>query len=219
MIFAYRKTTLLFFCLLVIAVLGATTVGQSGRRQPKNSSPAPVPTPAAEPTPSPKAVPKKSEISFVIAADRSTSMQTYFLSYYDAAMRGCADKIQNSSSANVDVANQPMNRSEGSKKAKAEKTTYVVLIELSGPSMSSNPTSDYDEVELSYVVFAPETGKIATSGRAYYNSRRAGPVVVGPSRGSSSSVYRETMLRQVGEEAGERILKALNISSGGVIRN
>jgi len=219
MVFVFRKTKLLFLCLSVIAALGASTAAQSGRRQTKTSSPAPVPSPTAEPTPSPKPPAQKSEVSFLIAADRTTSMQTYFLSYYDAAMRGCAEKIRNSSSANVDVASQPMNRSEANKKAKAEKTTYVVLIELTGPTMSSNPTSEYEDIELNYVVFAPETGKIATSGRCYYNSRRAGPVVVGPSRGSSSSIYRETMLREVGQEAGERILKALHLSSGGVIRN
>jgi len=67
------------------------------------------------------------------------------------------------------------------------------------------------------VVFAPVTGKIATTGSTYPNARRAGPVVLGP--GSNPALYRDQLLVRAGEDAADRILKALHLSSGGVISN
>jgi hypothetical protein len=49
-------------------------------------------------------------------------------------------------------------------------------------------------------------------GRSYQNVNRKGPIVVGPtSRGSSGALYREQLLKLAGEQAANRILKAMSL--------
>lgn len=132
------------------------------------------------------------------------------LSYYDAAMRGCADRLRSGSSATVTMTQSTMNRGEAIKKAKAETTnTYVVLIKLVLDKMYAK---SYDDLEVDFTVFAPKTGKVVVFGRAYQNVNRRGPIVVGPtSRGSSGALYREQLLKFAGEQAANKILKALSL--------
>ena len=208
------KILFLFICLAVVGLGSITVQAQSGRRQNKTPDLAPVPTPTPEPTPQAKPKPKDSDLGFLLGVDRSTTYMNFYGADYDAIVRGCGDKLRDGSSGFVDVASQDLNRSDAIKKAKAEKTVYVVLLSLQTSQMSANSSND---IEVEYVVFAPITGKIATSGRTYPNARRAGPVVVGPS--STSGRYRDQLLRMAGEDAGERILKSLHLSSGTVITN
>ena len=131
------------------------------------------------------------------------------LGYYDAALRGCADRLRSGSSAAVTITQAGMNRGEAIKKAKAETTTYVVLLRLVLDRMYAQ---SYDDLELEYVVFAPKTAKVVTSGKTYLNINRKGPIVVGPtSRGSSGALYREQLIRHAGEDAASRILKSLSL--------
>ena len=103
-----------------------------------------------------------------------------------------------------------MNRGEAIKKAKAETTTYVVLVRLVLDRMTAQ---SYDDLEVDFVVFAPQTAKVITSGKAYLGGVRKGGVVVGPTtRGPTGPLYREQMLRRAGEEIGDRILKAMNLN-------
>ncbi|HET6861518.1 MAG TPA: hypothetical protein VFH91_00680 [Pyrinomonadaceae bacterium] len=208
-----QKILFLFICLAIFGLGSLTIQAQSGRRQNKTPELAPVPTPTPEPTPQAKSKPKDSDLGFFLGVDRSTTYMNFYGADYDAIIRGCGDKLRDGSSGFVDVASQDLNRSDAIKKAKAEKTTYVVLLSLQTSTMSSNSNND---IEVEYVVFAPVTGKIVTSGRTYPGSRRAGPVI-GPS--STSGLYRDQLLRMAGEDAGERILKSLHLSSGTVIPN
>jgi hypothetical protein len=127
-------------------------------------------------------------------------------SYYDVVLRGCGDRLVAGSSANVDISEQSVSRGEAIKKAKSETGAYVILLTLTFDSMSRSA----DDLLVEYVVFAPTTSKVVTTGRSYLNSNRAGPLVVG--RGSTNSLYLEQMLRQAGEDAGNRILKALHLN-------
>jgi hypothetical protein len=196
--------------LLLVAICAATAQAQSGRRQPKPPPAAPIPTPTPEPTPEPKAEQKDPELGFIIGSDRFGTYDNYPISYYDAAMRGCADRLRSGSSAAVSVAQGNMNRGEAIKKAKGETKTYVVWMRLVLDQMSSR---SLDELEIEFVVFAPETAKVVTTGRSYLNANRRGPVIVGPtSRGRTGALYREELIRRAGEDAGERILKALNLN-------
>lgn len=208
------KSLFLLICLAIVGLASITVPAQSGRRQNKTPELAPVPTPTPEPTPQAKPKPKESDLGFLLAVDRSSTYMNFYSQDYDAIIRGCGDKLRDGSSGVVDVVRQDLNRSDAIKKAKAEKSTYVILLSLQTSAMSSNNAND---IEVEYVVFAPVTGKIATSGRTYPNSRRAGPVVVG--RSSTSGVYREQLLQIAGEDAGERILKSLHLTSGTVIPN
>jgi hypothetical protein len=200
----------LLFCLLIVAACSISVHGQSGRRQPKAPPAAPVPTPTPEPTPAPKKEKDPSELAFILASDNSSAFEVYPLSYYDAAMRGCADRLRSGSSASVTVSEGNMNRGEAIKKAKGETTnTYVVLIKLVLDEMYAR---SYDDLEVDFTVFAPKTGKVVVFGRSYQNINRKGPIVVGPtSRGSSGALYREQLLKFAGEDAANRILKAMSL--------
>jgi hypothetical protein len=192
--------------LLLIALCALSVQAQSGRRQTKPAPAAPVPTPTPEPTPVPKKE-EKEELLFFIGADRNSSYASYPYSYYDAVLRGCAQRLRARSSASVDVTDRDLSRGEAIKKAKSETKSYVVLLTLSLDSLARS----YDDLILEFVVFSPGTAKVVTTGRSYQNANRKGPIIVGPtSRGSG--LYREQLLQQAGEDAGERILKALHLS-------
>lgn len=190
---------------VVLALCVLTVQAQSGRRHTKPEPAAPVPTPTPEPTPAPKKEEQKSELLFLIGADRSDSFASFPYSYYDAVVRGCADRLRAGSSASIEVSDRDLSRGEAIKRAKADATTYVVHLTLKYDSMARS----YDEMVLEFVVFTPTTAKIAVNGRSYMNSNRAGPISV--PRGSSNVMYREQLLRLAGEDAGNRILKSLHL--------
>jgi len=168
----------------------------------------PVPTPTPEPTPAPKKADKESELLFYIGADRHDSFSTVPFSYHDAALRGCVDRLRAGTSAGVDVNDKSFSRGEAIEKAKSESGSYVVLLTLKVDTMARS----YDDLVLEYIVFAPGTAKIVTSGHSFPNSNRAGPVIVPGSRGPASGLYREKLLQLAGEDAGNRILKALHLN-------
>jgi len=145
--------------------------------------------------------------------DRRDTFAGFPISYYDAALIGCADSLKHGSSAMVDVAQQEMSRSDAIKKAKDEKTTYVILLRVANQSMSSTTNPNYGDLAVEYTVFAPTTGKVATTGRTYQGSTRKGPIVVGPTiPGSNNTVLGEDSMKRAGEDAGDRILSALHLS-------
>jgi hypothetical protein len=100
-----------------------------------------------------------------------------------------------------------LHRGEAIEKAKSSSNTYVVLLTL---KMDVMPRS-YDDMQLEFVVFEPTTAKVALTGRSYINSSRTGPVVVGPTQRLPAGVFRETWLRQAGEEVADRVLKKLKL--------
>lgn len=195
---------------LLVALCCLTTNAQSGRRQAKPPATAPVPSPSPEPTPSPTPKRDENEVNFLVATgDRGASISAAPLTFHDAATIGCADQLGKRTSLAVDVSRREMTRGEAIQKAKAEKTTYVVLVSLIEDRMSS---SRYVEFEVDYVVFAPGTAKVMASGRTFENSARKGPISVGRPGTSTLPSYREEMLRRAGAEAADRILKSLHLS-------
>jgi hypothetical protein len=195
--------------MLVIALCAWSVYAQSGRRHAKTAPATPVPTPTPEATPAPKKIDKQSDPVFYVGADRYDTYATVPFTYHDAALRGCVNRLRAGTAGAVDVNDKSMNRGDAIKKAKAEKTTYVVLLTLKVDNMARS----YDDLIIDYVVFAPATAKILATGHSYPNANRAGPLIVGPptSRGSTNSLYYERMLQQAGEDAANRILKALNL--------
>jgi len=206
-----RRTTAVSLLLLLSAFV---VEAQSGRRQTKPPTAAPVPTPTPEATPSPKAQQKEPDIFFYIGVDRNHTYSYYPSSFYDAVLSGCAETLRNGSSAGIDVTQNDLPRGEAIKKSKASTNTYTVLLQLSDQTMGGVSSSQRsDEIELEYVVFAPGTAKVLTSGRTFQNGARKGPVVVGPTGGGpTSGLYREALLRRAGQDAGERILHALHLN-------
>ena len=208
-----NKTALGLSVALLIALCCAAAYSQSGRRQTKPPPAAPVPTPTPEPTPIPAAA-KKDDLTVILVAsgDRASSFSNYPLSFYDAPRNGCADRLSKRTSASVDVADREITRGEAITRAKADKFTYVVLITLVEDRMSAS-SSNNPQLEVDYVVFAPSTAKVLASGRTYENSARKGPLSIPRSRGTTVPMIREEMLRRAGEDAADRILKAVNIQT------
>lgn len=193
---------------LALLIFALSVQAQSGRRQTKPAPAAPVPTPTPEPTPTPKeeeeTVP---ELMFLVGTDIHSTSGSIPLHFHSAAQRGCADRLRAKSSAEVDAPQRDLSRGEAIEKAKKSPNTYVVLITLRFDVMART----YDDLQLDFVVFAPQTAKVVLTGRSYVNSNRTGPVVVGPTSRLPAGVYREGWLRQAGEDAADRILKKMNV--------
>jgi hypothetical protein len=197
-----------FATVLLIALAVWSVQAQSGRKHTKPAPVAEIPAPTPEPTPAPKKTEKVSELLFYVGADRTDTTAMLSYAYYDWVIRGCADRLRAGSSGSVDITDQSFSRGEAIKKAKSETKSYVVLLNLKFDNMARTDT----ELILEYIVFAPSTAKIVTQGHSYLNANRAGPIVVGPtSRGPNSDLYRQQVLTRAGEDAGNRILKALHL--------
>ena len=196
-----------FAIMMVMALCLWSAQAQSGRKHTKTAPAAPVPTPTPESTPPPKKAEKESSLLFYVGADRFDSYASLPFTYYDAALRGCADRLRAGSSASVDVTDKSLSRGDAIKKAKSESGSYVVLLTLRLDNMARS----YDDLIVEYVAFAPGTAKVVTTGHSYLTGARTGPVVVGPGSTPTSGVYREKLLEKAGEDAGNRILKALHL--------
>jgi hypothetical protein len=198
-----------FAATLIIVLCVLSVQAQSGRRRTTPPPAAPVPTPTPEATPTPKESDSDNELVFLLGADRYSSNVNIPFSYYDAVLNGCAERLRAGSSAGVDVAGKDLSRGDAIKRAKSETKSYVVYMTLTADTMGRRA----DELLLEYIVFAPVTAKIVTSGRSYMTGKRAGPVVVQPPRTRDGVIYVEETLRRMGEEAGERILKVMHLNA------
>lgn len=199
-----RLTATLSFTVVLLCAVSAHA--QSGRRQTKPAPAAPVPTPTPEPTPVPQKEEKDPEMIFLVGVDREGKYSIPF-TFYDAVVRGCADRLRTRSSADVDIAPRELGRGDAIKKAKSDNKTWVVLISLVYDTLARS----YDDVVVQYVVFSPETAKVLLTGRSYPNQNRAGPVIVGPTSRGPGGLYREQTFRIAGEEAADKILKKMRI--------
>jgi len=202
----------LLFLFVALCAFSLTAHSQSGRRQTKPAPSAPVPTPTPEPTPTPKEE-TQSDLSVLVGMDRSDMYNYFPMSYYSIVLESCAARIGRGSNVKVTTSNH-LSRADAVKAAKAQQKGYVVWLRLAGSTMDPSQYVRDSQIEIEYVVFAPGTAKIATSGRTYQNANRKGPVVVQPPGGSNNQVYVERMLERAAEDAAERILKALHLSSG-----
>ena len=204
----------LLLCVLLLLSASYSAAAQSGRRQTQPPPSAPVPTPTPEPTPTPKRDNKDPGVGFIVSMYTHDSFASYPIRFADIVLQSCADRLRSASSASVEVNRQDVNRGEASKKAKDETNTYVVWLQLTQTTMNSSSSSTYSDLEIEYTVFAPGTGKVATTGRTYQGATRKGPVVLSPPGRSNNSIYAEQLLKIAAEDAADRILHALHISSG-----
>lgn len=195
--------------ILIIALCALSVQAQSGRRQTKPAPAVPVPTPTPEPTATPKQNEKAPELVFFVATDRDSAPGSVPLSLHGAAQRGCADRLRARSSAAVDEPHKDMGRGEAIEKAKKSSNTYVIILTLKADDMSTRR----GDLVLDYLVLTPTTAKVLIAGRAYVNQTRTGPVILGPTSRLPSGVYRESWLREAGEEVADKVLKKLNMGT------
>lgn len=131
---------------------------------------------------------------------------------YDTVLRACAERLDDSPSVKVNIANREMNRGEAIKRAKVETESHVVWIQLRFDSGMGQSDADLREVYLDYWVFAPTTAKVITNGRSYQQVYRGGGVIVMPRPGGRASLpYIEQLLKQAARDAAERILSAMDL--------
>jgi hypothetical protein len=197
-----RSVSLLLFALLLVTA-ASFAQAQSGRRIPKQPGSTERNSPA-EPEPTiQQTTPTETAPLLPILAIKNLQTVGSSSIFTDIALSGCLEELKQSTAVQVS-SGKDKNRKEASDYAKASKDTYVVLIQLESDTfdtMGGNPRSFY----VSYVAFAPGTGKVKTQGHIYQGQSR-GPVGV-PTSGSI-----EYELRRCGREAADRVLEALNLS-------
>jgi hypothetical protein len=195
------------FSFAIIFALGraVTAAAQSGRRAPK--SPAPAAAPLPEPTPAPVAASERPRpvLQFVVGIERYDNFSSVSIASYNATLRSCADRLDESPSVSVERLERSLSRNEATNRAKAEKTAYVVWLRLREDDMSSSPTGTPNNVFIEYVVFAPVTGKVVSSGSAY--PRRRG--ILPGSR--PSGINGDSEIIEAARAAANKILAAMQM--------
>ena len=201
------------FCVGVIFLVSSFAEAQSGRRPPKRTESEGVQKPT-EPEPSTKQEEKKPEKERTpVMIVRSSSM---FGVYYaaDYVVEGCAARLKQSPTLQVEKHPNDMNRKQASDAAKVSTNRYVVFLEMSSDRGRYNPNStgrEYNEdIVVDYTVFTPGTGKVKTSGRVYQMRPRGNVGGVGvPLPVPNGPATVEYSLKQAGRDVADRVLDSL----------
>jgi len=120
-----------------------------------------------------------------------------------SVLRNCADRFNDAPAASGTVSGQNMSRADAIRQAKAEKTSYIVWLQLRANNLRGE-TGVYDDpnnVYLQYIVLAPQTAKQVTQGNTYPEVYRNKKVRL-PTPSSDGDYY----LNQAARGAAERIL-------------
>ena len=196
------------FSLALIFALGCAVIAaaQSGRRAPKSSpAPAAVPTPEPVPTPVVASEHPKPVLQFVIGIDRYDNFSSISIASYNAALRSCANRLDEPPSVSVERVESSLSRNEATNRAKAEKQVYVVWLHIREDEMSSNPTGTPNNVAIEYIVFAPITGKVVSSGSAYPRKRG----ILGGSR--TPGINGDSEIIEAARAVANKILAAMQM--------
>jgi hypothetical protein len=195
----------LAFSFVFIFALGcaATAAAQSGRRAPKSTPAASTP----EPTPTPVAASEqpKPVLQIVVGIERYDSFSSISIGTYNDVLRSCAQRLDEPPSVSVERVERPMSRGEAVNRAKAEKNAYVVFLRVREDEMSNNMTGTPNNVYIEYVVFAPTTAKVVSTGSAY--PRRRG--IIPSSRTPGINGDREVI--EAARTVANKILSALQM--------
>jgi hypothetical protein len=140
-------------------------------------------------------------LQFVVGLDRYDSFSSISISTYDQVLRSCAQRLDESPSVSVERVERSMSRGEAANRAKAEKSAYVVFLRVREDEMSNTPNSVYIE----YVVFAPTTAKVVSTGSAY--PRRRG--IIPSSR--TPGIYGDREVIEAARTVANKILAAMQM--------
>jgi hypothetical protein len=126
---------------------------------------------------------------------------------YAGVLRSLEDRLEDDKSVKVETVQGDMNRSDAINRAKSEKESYVVWVQLRPETMADDDNADLSNLYVEYSVYAPATAKLVTQGKTYPPLRRNKSIILP----RSGSVYGDDLLNQAAREAAERILAALKI--------
>lgn len=164
----------------------------------------PVPTPEAIPKPSATPTPSASPaFTFIVGIDKYTEFSRVSLNAFSGVVRNCADRLDDSLLVKAETASKDLSRGEAVRKAKEEKTAYVVWLRLRQDNMSGD-TGIYDDpydVYIEYTVLAPVTAEQVNSGNVYpkaYQNKRI--------RLPTPQTQGDYLLNQAARGVAERIL-------------
>jgi hypothetical protein len=192
------------FALVFVLSCASTDLAQSGRRV-RKSTPASVSTPEPTPTSTPNASSEKPKprLTFLVGLDRSDGFANIPLYAYEGVLRSLADRLAKAPGIQVGATQSGMSHVDAIQKAKAEKESYVVWLQLQVDTMSSNTgnSGNLDNIVIEYTVFAPTTAKVATSGRAYPPRNKT--IILGP---RTSGISGDRYLNRAAQDAADRIL-------------
>jgi hypothetical protein len=194
---------------------GLSVLAQSGRRAPK---PTPAATPEVKPTSEKPAEKEKPGLQFIVGMDRYLDLSTIPVGYYDAVTQSCADRLDDGTSAKVNILHDELSRSDAVNRAKAEKEGFVVWLQFKVETLMADPiiVNDLSKIYIEYSVFAAVTAKRVAFGHAYPRRAATGPIVVKPPASVRGSVaYNEIVLKEAAREAAEGILNQLKIAPPG----
>jgi hypothetical protein len=189
------------FVFLFISALAV--IAQSGRHVRKPQAPStPVPVDEATPQPTPKARPTPA-FTFVVGMDKLGDFTRVSLYTMRAIVGNCADRFNDAPAAHATGASEDLSRGDAIRQAKAEKSAYIVWLQLRANNLRGQ-TGVYDDpnnVYLQYAVFAPQTGKQMTQGNTYPEAYQNKRIRV-PTKSTDGDYY----LNQAARGAAERIL-------------
>ena len=185
------------------SVCSLVTQAQSGRRQQRTEPAAPVPTPTPEATPAQKPE-EGTDLILFVGADRSGSFTPHFIAPAMLPLL-VALGLRKNGSASVD---SPKQREVTSGKPRViQRLTSSIC---TGSFYGRNRKPSRRPTEFASL---PQYRESCYQRHPYQNARRAGPVILGPTGGGSTSMlYREQLLKRAGEDAAERILKSLHLN-------
>jgi hypothetical protein len=199
----FSKPLKMSLAITLVAICAGTIFAQSGRRSRKTASPpATVPTPEAIPAPTPVPKPEPT-FTFIVSMEKFSDFTRIPLNTYSGVLRSCADRLDDSSVVKADTTSQEMSRGDAIRQAKSEKSTYVVWLQLKTNNLYGRPEigDDPNDVYVQYVVLAPTTAKLVTSGSIYPETYRNSRIRV-PTPNTQGDYY----LNQAARGAAERIL-------------
>lgn len=206
----YGRRLLLIMALLIALPAGVTA--QSGRRGPTKSRP---PAPQASPTsPEPEAKSNTSaRIQLLVAVDEPSAFNRVPLSVPETVLETCVQRLGAAATGVAAVpASRRMTRSEVVKVAKAEKTRYVVWLQVGNErdDFGADVSTQNNRFYVNYTIFEPGSAKIKKSGRAQRGTGNLGNVgVTVPT--TRDAVYSEYAIKETARQAADRILDAFQI--------
>lgn len=206
-----RRSAVLIW--LLIFVIAAPSLAQSGRRPPKPpTSPDPLPPKSEEPPikpPSETNSASKIPVKVVWQLSHIGSSSIYSRTVQEA----CLDRLSKSGSITPSAAADELNRKQAIDMAKASTDMYVVWFELELDSqyqdrggLGSVPPQYLD---VRFEMYIPGTGKTKTGGRVYQRPQGPGGLPLPVPGTGSSGVYS---LAYAGREMADRVLDSLGVS-------
>jgi hypothetical protein len=194
---SFRVGTILAIFLFT-TVAGTAAGGQSGRRLPTWNEPKPQPSPEQPAQPAKQNEKKPPKPLILVSYQANINTSSYLT---NTVMRSCLERLKQTSAFDLSR-ERDMNRKEASDLAKTQAEAYVVLVQLQEGTLGSPGIGpvNYRDLEVEYVIFAPGTGKVKTSGRVFQRPAR------------NTVEYR---LEVAGLETADRICSSLGVAPPG----